>query len=288
MKERQAKSNMFFTLLCVVTGALLLAANVQIFVHAGNLIPGGFSGLTILIQRIFSTFLHIEIPYSFLYYALNALPIYIGFKMIGKKFTFYSCVSVVLAGLFVDLIPVQTVTFDPLLIAVFGGIVNGVAIGITLKGRASTGGTDFLAMFISKKYNVSSWNYVLCFNVVIQLFNGFLFSWDAALYSIIFQFVQTQVINVLHVRYQKVTMNIITTKADELADRLLTYTHHGVTRFEGVGCYTKDPVTMLYTVISTEEMHEVMRFVHSIDEHAFINVNKTISLEGRFYQTPIE
>lgn len=287
MENKQTK-NSIITLIYVIVGALLLSANVKIFVHAGNLIPGGFSGLTLLIQRIFSTFLNIEIPYSFLYYALNAIPVYIGFKMIGKKFTFYSCVSIVLAGLFVDLIPTQTVTLDPLLIAIFGGIVNGVAIGVTLKGKASTGGTDFLAMYISKKYNVSSWNYVLGFNVCIQIMNGFLFSWDAALYSIIFQFVQTQVVNVLHVRYQKVTLSIMTTKADELADRLLAHTHHGVTRFEGIGCYTKEPVTMLYTVISSEEMREVMKFVHHIDEHAFINVTKTISLEGRFYQSPIE
>lgn len=282
------KNNLFFTGFCVILGAFIMALNVKIFVHAGNLIPGGFSGLTILIQRIIGTFLHVEVPYSVLYYALNAIPVYLGFKLIGKKFTLFSCLSIVLSGIFVDLIPAQTVTFDPLLISVFGGIINGAAISITLKGRASTGGTDFIAMYISNKYNVSSWNYVLGFNVVIQLVNGTLFSWDAALYSIIFQFVQTQVINLLNVRYKKVTLNIMTTKADDIVEKLLTYTHHGVTRFEGIGCYSKEPVTMLYTVISTEEMKEVLHFIHSIDENAFINVMKTNMLEGRFYQDPIE
>lgn len=282
------KNNLFFTGFCVILGAFIMALNVKIFVHAGNLIPGGFSGLTILIQRIIGTFLHVEVPYSVLYYALNAIPVYLGFKLIGKKFTLFSCLSIVLSGIFVDLIPAQTVTFDPLLISVFGGIINGAAISITLKGRASTGGTDFIAMYISNKYNVSSWNYVLGFNVVIQLVNGTLFSWDAALYSIIFQFVQTQVINLLNVRYKKVTLNIMTTKADDIVEKLLTYTHHGVTRFEGIGCYSREPVTMLYTVISTEEMKEVLHFIHSIDENAFINVMKTNMLEGRFYQDPIE
>lgn len=282
------KNNLFFTGFCVILGAFIMALNVKIFVHAGNLIPGGFSGLTILIQKIIGTFLHVEVPYSVLYYALNAIPVYLGFKLIGKKFTLFSCLSIVLSGFFVDLIPAQTVTFDPLLISVFGGIINGAAISITLKGRASTGGTDFIAMYISNKYNVSSWNYVLGFNVVIQLVNGTLFSWDAALYSIIFQFVQTQVINLLNVRYKKVTLNIMTTKADDIVEKLLTYTHHGVTRFEGIGCYSKEPVTMLYTVISTEEMKEVLHFIHSIDENAFINVMKTNMLEGRFYQDPIE
>lgn len=265
-----------------------MAANIKIFVRAGNLFPGGFSGLTVLIQRIFLQFTHIEIPYSLLNYTLNLFPAIIGFKMVGKKFTIYSCTVIALTGILVDMIPQQAVTFDPLLIAIFGGILNGTSIGITLKGGASTGGTDFLAMYISKKFDVSSWNYVLGFNVVMLVIAGALFGWDAALYSIIFQFVSTQVVNALHIRYKKVTLNIITHKADEMQNQLLSFTHHGVTRFEGEGCYLKENVSMLYTVVSNEQMKDVMKLVHDIDEHAFVNVIKTQTLEGRFWQEPIE
>lgn len=287
MEKKDAKTILVRTL-AILLGSLIMAANIKIFVRAGNLFPGGFSGLTILIQRSFSTFASIEIPYSVLYYTLNIFPAYIGFKMVGKKFTIYSCIVIALTGFLVDFIPQQAVTFDPLLIAIFGGILNGTSIGITLKGGASTGGTDFLAMFISKRFDTSSWNYVLGFNITMLIVAGALFGWDAALYSIIFQFVSTQVVNTLHVRYKKVTLNIMTTKADQMEEELLTYTHHGVTRFEGIGCYLKEDVSMLYTVVSNEQLKNVMKLVHQIDEHAFVNVIKTHTLEGRFWQAPIE
>ena len=286
--EKTDSKKRIFRILCIVIGSCVMAANIKIFVRAGNLFPGGFSGLTVLIQRIFLQFTHIEIPYSLLNYTLNLFPAIIGFKMVGKKFTIYSCTVIALTGILVDLIPQQAVTFDPLLIAIFGGILNGTSIGITLKGGASTGGTDFLAMYISKKFDVSSWNYVLGFNVVMLVIAGVLFGWDAALYSIIFQFVSTQVVNALHIRYKKVTLNIITHKADEMQNQLLSFTHHGVTRFEGEGCYLKENVSMLYTVVSNEQMKDVMKLVHDIDEHAFVNVIKTQTLEGRFWQEPIE
>lgn len=143
-------------------------------------------------------------------------------------------------------------------------------------------------MFIAKRFDTSSWNYILGFNVIMLVVAGALFGWDAALYSIIFQFVSTQVVNSLHVKYKKVTLNIVTTKADELQEQLLTYTHHGITRFEGEGCYSKEHVSMLYTVVSTDQLKSVMKLIHDLDEHAFVNVVKTQTLEGRFWQQPIE
>lgn len=282
------KKSKIFKLICILAGSILMAANIKIFVRAGNLFPGGFSGLTLLIQRSLQRFAGIEIPFSILNYALNIFPVYIGFKMVGKKFTLYSCVVIFLTGALVDVIPQQIVTFDVLLIAVFGGILNGTGIGILLRGGASSGGTDFLAMYLSKKFNTSSWNYVLGFNVVMLIVAGALFGWDTALYSIIFQFVSTQVVNTLHVKYKKVTLNIMTTKADEMEHELLVYTHHGVTRFEGIGCYLKENVSMLYTVVSSEQLKTVIKLVHEIDEHAFVNVIKTHMIEGNFVQEPIE
>ena len=84
-------------------------------------------------------------------------------------------------------------------------------------------------------------------------------------------------VGALHVRYKKVTVHIITSKPDDLSEKLMIYTHHGITRFEGHGCYSNQPRTLLYTVISTEELKEVIRFVHLVDDKAFINVMKTNS-----------
>lgn len=123
----------------------------QSFVRAGNLIPGGFTGLSLLLQRSALEFLGVSLPYSFINIALNAVPAFIGFKMIGKKFTSYSVIMIILNSFLVDLIPVAPITYDPLLVSVFGGILNGIAIVIALYGKASSGGTDFIAVYLSNK-----------------------------------------------------------------------------------------------------------------------------------------
>lgn len=275
-------------IICILVGSLMMAANIKIFVRAGNTFPGGIAGLTLLIQKSFSEFANLEIPYSLINYTLNIFPAIIGFKMIGKKFTMFSIFQIALVGALVDLIPQQAVTYDPLLIAVFGGIINGSSIGIILKGGASTGGTDFIGVFISEKLKQNSWNYIFGFNCLVLMVAGILFGWEAALYSIIFQYASTQMVNTLHTRHKKVTLNIITTKADEIDQKLLKATHHGVTRFEGEGCYLKEDISMLYTVVASEQVNDVLDLVHEIDPHAFVNAIQTHTIQGRFHQDPID
>ena len=265
-----------------------MAANIKIFVRAGELFPGGIAGLTLLIQRSLSKFANIEVPYSILNYTLNVFPAIIGFKMVGKKFTMYSCFQIGLSGFLVDLIPQQIVTVDPLLISIFGGILIGTSIGIILRGGASTGGMVFIGVLISEKFKQNSWNYILGFNVCMLTVAGYLFGWEVSLYSIIFQFTSTQVVNALHVKYRKVTLNIFTNNPKEMADKILSYTHHGVTRFEGIGCYTNEQKTMLYTVIEHSQLKDVLNIINECDERAFINVIDTKSLVGNFHTEPID
>ena len=287
MNYKQGKYRDLITLICVITGAAIAAVNLNTFVNAGGLFPGGFNGLTVLIQRIASTYFSVEIPFSLVNYALNALPAYIGFKMVGKKFTAYSILMIVLTGLFVDLFPVVNLTEDILLIAIFGGIINGVALSIALKGNASSGGTDFISMWISKRTGQSAWNYVMGVNVIMLLIAGALFGWESALYSIIFQFCSTQIINTLHTRYKRMTMLIVTSQPDVIIPIIQHSTHHGVTRLEGIGTYSGKPRTLLYTVVNTTDVKGMMHRIKEVDQTAFINVTKTEMVEGRFYMEPI-
>ncbi len=207
--------------------------------------------------------------------------------MVGKKFTAYSILMIVLTGLFVDLFPVVNLTEDILLIAIFGGIINGVALSIALKGNASSGGTDFISMWISKRTGQSAWNYVMGVNVIMLLIAGALFGWESALYSIIFQFCSTQIINTLHTRYKRMTMLIVTSQPDVIIPIIQHSTHHGVTRLEGIGTYSGKPRTLLYTVVNTTDVKGMMHRIKEVDQTAFINVTKTEMVEGRFYQAPI-
>lgn len=287
-KERQEWQKHILSLTCVMIASLIMSINIKSFVRAGNLIPGGFTGLSLLTQRSASMFFNIEIPYSVINISLNAVPAFIGFKMIGKKFTSYSVLMIVLNSFLVDLIPVTPITYDPLLVSVFGGILNGVAICIALYGKASSGGTDFIAVYLSNKFKAPSWNIVFGINVVILTTASLLFGFEEAMYSIIFQFVSTQVIERFHQRDKKVTLFIITKIPENLEKELMDFTHHGITRFAGQGCYLNENKTMLYTVVGADEVKDVVRLVKTLDKHAFINIMRSEGVTGNFYQEPIE
>ena len=183
----------------VIIAAVLIAINTNSFIAAGGLYPGGFSGLTLLIQRSALQFFDIQLPYTLINVLLNLIPVYIGFKYIGKKFTIYSCVLVILSSVMIDIIPGFNITSDILLISVFGGIIAGLASSITLSAGISAGGTDLLTVFLSEKKNIDAFNVILCANSIMLLVAGILFGWDKALYSIIFQF-----LTALHGRFRQV------------------------------------------------------------------------------------
>ena len=280
----QTKYKDLVTIGCVIIGSLLCAVNINTFISAGGLFPGGFTGLTVLIQRSFEKYAGISVSYSLVNFTLNAIPAYIGYKTVGKKFTFYSCVMIILTGVFVEILPTTNITEDILLITIFGGILQGVALGIALRGNASSGGTDFIAMWISQKTHQPAWNYILGMNAVMLIVAGYLFGWDKALYSIIFQFASTQMIHMLHTAYKKETLFIVTDRPDDVYKEIYEVTNHSATEFAATGCYSNKQRKMLYSVVSSSEAKVLVSRVQKADPEAFINVIKTDFLEGHFYQ----
>ncbi len=286
MKVKNARLDDLRRTAMIVAASVIMAVNLKTFVRAGDLIPGGFNGLTRLLQQVSMMLWGVEPPFSVINFLLNAVPVVISFKFIGKKFTGYSCLMVVLSGIITDMIPSYALTQDPLLVAVFGGLFNAVAISICLLANATSGGTDFIAIFFSEKYNIDTFNYVFGFNVVIIVIAGALFGWEEALYSIIFQFTSTQVLHALYQRYQKQTLLIITEKPDEIYESIKELTNHDATLFKGIGCYQKRECKMLYSVVGRDEARKVISHARQMDPKAFVNVIRTESLSGRFYQRP--
>lgn len=270
----------------VLLGALVMALNIKIFVRAGDMFPGGFTGLTLLIQRTAARYFQIALPYTLINLLLNAFPAAISFKYIGKRFTLYSGLMIVATSVLTDLLPSLEVTSDPLLISVFGGIINGCAISLCLSASATSGGTDFIAIYFSEKKGVDTWNYVLAGNVAMLVVAGLLFGWEKSLYSIIFQFVSTQVLHALYKRYQKQTLLIITDHPDEVYRIIRDNTHHDATHFMGIGCYEGKEKHMLYSVISAEETSRTIEGIREVDPKAFINCIGTEHITGRFYSSP--
>jgi uncharacterized membrane-anchored protein YitT (DUF2179 family) len=276
--------------LLIVLGAFLMAFNIKTFVHAGALIPGGFTGLTLLVQESALRFGGVHIPFSLIIYALNAAPAIICFKYIGKQFALYSCLMVAVSGFLTDWMPPMFIELiqlhDTLLAAVFGGLLNAVATALCLYAGATSGGTDFIAILISEKFRKDAWNYIFAGNCVILAAAAFLFALDRALYSIIFQFASTMALSLLYRNYQQRTLLIITARPDDVYALIRDTTNHGATSFSGHGYYEGAARIMLYSVVSASEAPRLIALIRKIDPSAFINVLKTEQLNGRFYMPP--
>lgn len=270
----------------ITFAAILMAANIQTFVRTGGLYPGGATGLTILIQRISLMLMGVEPPYTLINLLLNAIPIYIGLRFIGRKFTLYSLLMIFLTGIFTDLLPSYVITYDTLLISIFGGLINGTAISLCLWVNATSGGTDFIAIYLSEKKNVDSWNIVLGLNIVILSAAGVIFGWDKALYSIIFQFASTQVLHMLYKKYQQMSLFIVTSKPTEVYNVIWEQSSHGATLIDAKGAYNNQERTIVYSVVSKDEYMKIVRKIKKVDADAFVNTIKTEKLAGNFYIRP--
>ena len=273
-------------LLAVLIASVLFAVNIKSFVRAGDLFPGGITGLSLLIQRLVLKFTGVELPYSPINILLNAFPVYIGFRYIGKKFTLLSLITIFVSSILTDMLHGYVITYDPLLISVFGGILNGIAISLCLTADATSGGTDFIAIYLSQKRGVETWNLVLGFNVVILLVAGWFFSWDDALYSIIFQFVSTQTLRTLYRSYQQQTLFVVTSKAQEVCEAIHIACHHGATIVDAEGAHDHGKLKLVYSVVSGADAKSAIRSVREIDPDAFVNSIRTTEIRGHFYMKP--
>ncbi len=273
-------------LFLIVLASVVMAVNIKSFVDAGGLFPGGFNGLTLLIQRSAQQFAGVALPFTAINLLLNAIPAVVSFRLIGKRFTLYSCLMIALTSVLTDIIPSMPLTDDVLLVCIFGGIINGFSISLCLLGRATSGGTDFIAVALSERLNVDAWNYIFIGNCLMLVVAGMLFGWDKALYSIIFQFASTQIVHLLDPRFKRTTLFIISNRAPEIYEQIKDTTHHGATLFHGTGLYNGEERDLIYSVITSDQVKGVTRAAREIDPHAFINILKTDQVAGNFYRRP--
>lgn len=259
-----------------------MAFNINCFVNAVGLYPGGFNGIALLVQRAGDSFFHIAIAFSLISYPLNILALVLSYRSLGKRFLIYTILSVGLTGILTDMIPAFPLTDDVLLASIFGGIINGACISISMLAGGSTGGMDILANVYGHRLNKDPWNITLAANTLILLAAGLLFGWDKALYSIIFQYASTQVIHLLYRKYQQATLFIISDQYEKIYQTILATTQHSATVLDGTGCYTNEEKKMIYSVVSSQQVKGLVRAIRKIDASAFINIVRTTQLDGRF------
>ena len=174
-----------------------------------------------------------------------------------------------------------------LLEVVFGGFLYGLSIALALKGGASTAGTDFISLMVSNRTGHSIWGLIFAGNCAVICIFGAMFGWDLAAYSIIFQFISTKTIETFYHRYDRMTLQITTSKPKQVLEAYSMQYRHGSSCIEATGGYSGNKYWLISTVVSSYEVGDIVALVRTQDERAVINVLRTEDFYGGFYRDPI-
>lgn len=272
----------------IIIGIILYAISLKWFVYQANILPTGLTGLSYLVQRLANDYLHISLPMTFFNVAVNFIPAIFCFFIVGKAYTINSFLIMFLFSFIADYVPYVKLTSDPMVCAIFGGILGGYGAALWFRCGVSGGGTDFIAMSLSTKYHVQTFNYVMGFNVLLILIQGFIYGWQYSFYSIIYQYIMTQAINLSYRHYEARTVIVITDKPEAINNKLLEETGHSSTMIHGIGTYSRKEKTVLYTVVTQPEIRKVTMIIKKNDPLAFINIIKSNDVQGNFTYLPVD
>lgn len=269
-------------IIIVVIGALLNALSLNFFLIPANVYASGFTGIAQLVSSILGEFAPFTISTGILLLILNIPVTILSWKKVGKSFTIYSFISVLLSSFFLEILPVKEVSTDILLNAVFGGVIAALGVGLTLKWGASTGGMDIIAMVLSRMKDRPVGTYFFTLNGIIIMTAGYIFGWENALYTLVALYVSTRVIDAIHTRHEKLTAMIVTKKSDELKKAIHDKLVRGITLLPAKGAFSGEPKEMLIIVITRYELYDLERIIKEVDPQAFTNIVETAGIFGFF------
>ena len=284
---KKIKKRDLISFACVFCSSLIMAATTKTFVRPAHLLSGGFMGIALLVDMIADLFGK-SIPTAFTLVVLNVPVALICAKKISKRFVFFSLLQVFLTSFLLQIIPNYPLFDEQVLNVVFGGYIWRMSIVLALKAGASSGGTDFIALYFANKNGREIWMQVFAFNAMILCVFGVIFGFDKAGYSILFQFISTKTISTFHTRYKRVMLHIYTVKKDEVVDTYLEKFHHGITALDGYGGYSHHPVSYLTAIVSSYEVGDVLETLKETDPKIIVSVTKVENFIGRFYNKPLD
>ncbi|WP_246294337.1 YitT family protein [Paenibacillus planticolens] len=257
-------------------GAALMAVGLDIFLVPNKIIDGGITGISI----IFSYLTHI--PVGIFLTLLNMPFLFIGYKMIGKTFALSTLFAILVMSAGTALLhPVHELTNDPLLAAVFGGIILGVGVGMVIRFGGSLDGTEIIAILVSKKIPFSVGEVVMFFNLFILGSAGFVYSWDRAMYSLIAYFIAYKMIDVTIEGFdESKSVWIISDQFRQIGEAILDRLGRGATYLEGEGGFSGDNKKVIFCVITRLEEAKLKSIVDELDPGAFLAVGNIHDVKG--------
>ena len=264
----------------------LSAIAVNFFFQPGHVYSSGATGLAQILSVLSHRFIGFTIPVSLTFYAINIPLMIVAWYQIGLKFTIFTFITVSMSSFFIQFVPVVTLTNDPIMNALFGGVVMGTGIGFALRNNISSGGTDIVSLTIRKQTgkNVGSISYLV--NGTIMLIAGLTFGWKYALYSMITIFVSSRVTDAVFTKQKRMQAMIVTSQPDAIIEKIHKKLHRGATIIHNAeGTYNHQAKAVLLTVITRAEFNEFKYIMRKADPQAFITISDNVHIIGRFVET---
>ncbi len=260
----------------MVLGAAMMSVALEIFLVPNHLIDGGITGISIMLSHIF------DIPLGILLTLLNLPFLVIGYKQIGKTFAISTLFAVVVMSIGTQLLhPVNPITVEPLLAAVFGGVILGVGVGLVVRYGGSLDGTEIVAILIAKKLPFSVGEVVMFFNVFILSTAGFVFGWNNAMFSLIAYYIAFKLIDItLEGLDQSKSVWIISDKFRDIGEALTERLGRGVTYLDGEGGFSGENKKVIFVVITRLEEAKLKSIVEDWDADAFIAIGNIHDVKG--------
>ncbi|HNS17738.1 MAG TPA: YitT family protein [Bacteroidales bacterium] len=293
--EKLFSRKWFATYSLITLGAFILAAGFVFFITPYKIVPGGVYGIAIVVHHltkgIFSFFPN-GLPVGAVGLVLNIPLTIIGIRILGPRFGVKTVVGFVLTSAFIDLITwywgdAPLVTDDALLSSIFGGVLIGLGLGLVFKSKATSGGSDIIAMILAKHTRLPLGQLMIYVDSVIVLVGLIAFGdWRIPLYSWIVIFITGKVIDVVieGISYDK-TLFIISEKHQEIRTKILADLNRGGTLIEGKGMYNYDDRKIIFTVVNRRELAILEDYIHTVDPNAFLAVINANEILGQGFKS---
>ena len=285
-KEKFLSADWFRVYLLIFVGSFIMAAGFVYFVSPYKLAPGGVYGIAIVLHYLLNT------PIGLVGIAIDIPLTIIAIKVLGPKFGVKTVVGFVLLSAWISLLEFTwgykpLVEGDPLLSSIFGGLLIGFGLGLIFKSKASSGGSDIVAMIINKYTKIPLGQLMIAVDAAIVMISLVAFDdWKIPLYSWVVIFVTGKVVDAVieGVSYEKTCM-IITDKPEEISNKILTDLNRGGTFIKAKGMYSGKEKDMIYTVVNRREVAMLQDYIRQVDPNAFMTVIDANEIVGNGFKS---
>jgi len=286
VKEKLFSKKWFISYSLIIIGAFIMAAGFVLFITPYKIVPGGVYGISIVLHHLFDT------PVGLIALGFDIPLTIIGIKVLGPRFGVKTVVGFVFTAVFVDGLTYfwgesPLVENDALLSSIFGGVFVGLGLGLIFKSKATSGGSDIVAMIISKYTRLPLGQLMIVVDSAIVFVGLAVFQdWKIPLYSLIVIFIAGRVVDVVlqGISYDK-TLFIISEKTEELRGKIINDLNRGGTYITGHGMYNGSERTIIYTVVNRRELAMLQDFIHKIDPDAFMSVINANEILGKGFKS---